>query len=130
MAITASARPGTFYGWRVVAGAFVLAVFGWGIGFYGPPVFLHAVQEKRHWPLLFVSSMVTTHFLVGALVVANLSRLYRRFGVAAVTEVGAPSYTSGVQMWNGTMATLKPKPTTNSAAPAISSGLGTVPAAT
>jgi hypothetical protein len=40
-----------FYGWRVVAGAFVLAVFGWGMGFYGPPVFLHAVQEARdgHW---------------------------------------------------------------------------------
>ena len=30
---------GTFYGWRVVGAAFVLAVFGWGMGFYGPPVF-------------------------------------------------------------------------------------------
>jgi hypothetical protein len=36
-----------FFGWRVVAGTFVLAVFGWGLGFYGPPVYLHAVQEAR-----------------------------------------------------------------------------------
>src|SRR5438046_10584711 len=28
----------------------------------------------------------------------------------AVTHVGAPWYASGVHMWNGTAATLKPKP--------------------
>jgi hypothetical protein len=33
-----AAKPGMFYGWRVVAAAFVLAVFGWGLGFYGPPI--------------------------------------------------------------------------------------------
>ncbi len=33
-----------FYGWTVVAAAFVVAVFGWGVGFYGPPVFLQAVR--------------------------------------------------------------------------------------
>ena len=33
-----------FYGWRVVGAAFVLAMFGWGVGFYGPPVYLHAVR--------------------------------------------------------------------------------------
>ena len=32
----------------------------------------------------------------------------------AVTEVGAPWYTSGVHMWNGTAATLKPNPTITS----------------
>ena len=31
----------------------------------------------------------------------------------AVTGVGAPSYTSGTHMWNGTAATLKPKLTTS-----------------
>ena len=35
-----------FYGWRVVGAAFVLAIFGWGLGFYGPPVYLHAVREQ------------------------------------------------------------------------------------
>ncbi len=30
--------------------------------------------------------------------------------ISAVTGVGAPSYTSGVHMWNGTAATLNAKP--------------------
>jgi hypothetical protein len=43
----------------------------------------------------------------------------------AVTADGAPSYTSGAHMWNGTVATLKPKPMSIIAMPAISSGLET-----
>jgi hypothetical protein len=39
-----------FYGWTVVAAAFVVAIFGWGVGFYGPPIFLKAVQDTRGWP--------------------------------------------------------------------------------
>ena len=74
-----------FHGWKVVATAFLVAMFGWGFGFYGPPVFLHAVQRAHGWPLAVVSGAVTLHFLFGALVVANLPRLYRRLGVPAVT---------------------------------------------
>ena len=88
-----------FFGWRVVAGAFVLAVFGWGMGFYGPPVYLHAVQEARHWSVVLVSAAVTTHFLVGAIVVANLAALYRRFGLPAVTKTGALLLAAGVLGW-------------------------------
>jgi hypothetical protein len=93
------ARPAAFYGWRVVGAAFVLAVFGWGVGFYGPPVFLQAVREARGWPLLLVSSAVTTHFLVGAIVTANLPRLYRRFGVPSITKLGALSLAVGIAGW-------------------------------
>src|SRR6516165_2224593 len=41
----------------------------------------------------------------------------------AVTGVGAPWYTSGVHMWNGTAATLKPNPTIKKAMPATSTPL-------
>ena len=61
-----------FHGWRVVGAAFVLAVFGWGMGFYGPPVFLRVIGEERGWPLALVSTAVTVHFLVGALAGASL----------------------------------------------------------
>lgn len=88
-----------FFGWRVVAGAFVLATFGWGLGFYGPPVYLHAVQEERQWSVVLVSSAVTVHFLVGAVVVANLPALYRRFGLPAVTKSGAVLLALGVVGW-------------------------------
>lgn len=89
----------TFFGWRVVAGAFLLATFGWGLGFYGPPVYLHAVQEARGWSTVLVSTAVTVHFLVGAIVVANLPALYRRFGLPAITRTGAVVLALGVLGW-------------------------------
>ena len=98
-ATTAQAKPGAFYGWRVVGAAFIVAIFGWGLGFYGPPVYLHAVRELRGWSLALVSVAVTAHFLIGAIVVATLPKLYRRFGVSAVTKAGALSLGAGVTGW-------------------------------
>ena len=89
----------TFYGWRVVAAVFVLAAFGWGLGYYGPPVYLHAVHEMRGWSLNVVSTAVTVHFLFGAIVIANLPRLYRRFGLARVTKAGSLALATGVTGW-------------------------------
>lgn len=84
----------------MVGGAFTLAVFGWGTGFYGPPVFLHAVREARDWPLGLISAAVTTHFVIGALVVANLPGLYHRFGNAAVTKSAALASAIGIVGWS------------------------------
>jgi MFS family permease len=97
----ASAKQNTrkFYGWRVVAGAFTLAVFGWGLGFYGPPIYLQAVLETRGWSLALVSTAITTHYLLGAVVVANLPRLYRRFSVATVAKFGSLSLALGIVGW-------------------------------
>jgi hypothetical protein len=88
-----------FFGWRVVAAVFVLAMFGWGLGFYGPPIWLHAVRETRGWPPALVSAAVTVHFLAGALTVAGLPRLYERFGVAAVTKAGSIALAAGIIGW-------------------------------
>lgn len=89
-----------FFGWRVVAAVFVLAMFGWGLGFYGPPVYLHAVREERGWSLALVSTAVTAHFLFGALVVANLPRLYKRYRVSTVTKVGCFALACGIVGWS------------------------------
>jgi MFS family permease len=89
----------SFYGWRVVAAAFVLAVFGWGLGFYGPPIYLQAVRATRGWSLALVSTAVTLHFLIGAALVANLPAIYRRFGLAPVTRMGALLLAIGVTGW-------------------------------
>lgn len=88
-----------FHGWRVVAAAFVLAMFGWGLGFYGPPVYLQTVREARGWSVSLVSAAVTTHYLFGALVIANLPRIYARFGIPAVTKAGSLSLGLGVCGW-------------------------------
>jgi hypothetical protein len=84
MSTSSTPTPATtspFHGWRVAWGTFILAIFGWGLGFYGPPVYLHAVAEARGWSVALVSAAVTVHFLSGAILVANLPRLYARFGL-------------------------------------------------
>ena len=62
-------------------------------------MYLHAVQEARGWSLALVSTAVTVHLIIGALVVANLPALYRRFGLPAVTKAGAVSLAVGVFGW-------------------------------
>src|SRR4051812_34331919 len=88
-----------FYGWRVVAAAFVLAFFGWGLGFYGPPVYLHAIREARGFSLAVVSTAVTVHYLTGAFVAANVPALYRRFGLPATTVAAAILLATGICGW-------------------------------
>lgn len=99
MSAGAAERPAAFFGWRVAWAAFAVAVFGWGVGFYGPPVFLHAIREARGWPVWLVSAAVTCHFLLGALAVANLAALHRRFGLVAVTRAGGAAAALGVLGW-------------------------------
>jgi len=92
-------NPRPFFGWCVVVATFLLAIFGWGVGFYGPPVFLYAVVARTGWPVALVSAAVTVHFLVGAGVVANLPRLYRRLGVPVVTVMGSALLAVGIAGW-------------------------------
>ncbi|MFO1327160.1 MAG: MFS transporter [Rubrivivax sp.] len=77
-----------------------MAMLGWGTGFYGPPVFLHAVVQRTGWPLAWVSAAVTVHFLVGALVVTRLPRLHARFGVGPVALAGSAVTALGVLGWS------------------------------
>ncbi|MDP3545377.1 MAG: MFS transporter [Phreatobacter sp.] len=89
-----------FFGWTVVWAASALAVCGWGLGFYGPPIYLHVIHQTRGWPLARVSAAVTTHYLVGALTVANLPAIYARWGIARATKAGALALSLGVLGWS------------------------------
>jgi MFS family permease len=88
-----------FFGPCAVRSAFVLAVFGWGVGFYGPSIYLAEVIGRTGWALSLVSSAVTLHFLFGAIVIANLPRLYARVGLPATTACGAALTALGVLGW-------------------------------
>ena len=93
------AQTTTFHGWRVAWAAFVLAIFGWGLGFYGPPVFLKVLHEQHGWPIVLISTAVTVHFLVGALSGANMPALHRRFGAAPITRICVIAMGSGLMLW-------------------------------
>ncbi|UZE15875.1 MFS transporter [Pseudomonas sp. B21-054] len=88
-----------FFGKTVLACTFVLAIIGWGIGFYGPPIYMQAVMERTGWPIAQVSTAVTLHFLSGTIVIANLPRLYARFGIPAITLLGSIVLGIGVNIW-------------------------------
>ncbi len=88
-----------FFGWRVVAAAFVVAMFTWGINFYGPSVYLHALHAREGWPASLIAAAITLHFLASAVVVTTLPRLHRRFGLVAVTRAGMLCCALGVVGW-------------------------------
>ncbi len=92
-------RQTSFFGWKVVWAAFVVAMFGYGVGFYGLPAFLHAVEAGRGWPVWIASAAVTCHLLAGALIVTRLAQLHTRFGVVAVTRAGAMAAALGLLGW-------------------------------
>ena len=86
-------------GWRVVWVAFVVAVFGWGAGFYGPAVYLPTLHQTRGWSLSTLSAAIAAHYLVSAVLITALPEAYRRFGVRQVTFAGAVLAGAGALAW-------------------------------
>ncbi len=89
-----------FFGPQVVRATFVMAMFGWGFGFYGPSIFLHNVVHRTGWSLILVSAAVTVHYLFGALVVTQLPSLHRRYGVGPTALAGSTCAALGVWGWS------------------------------
>lgn len=67
-------------GWRVVAVCFLVATFGWGLGFYGQSVYLAELHRLHDWPTSLISSATTFFYLFGALAVAFISEAIRGLG--------------------------------------------------
>jgi MFS family permease len=89
-----------FFGWSVAWSAFTIAVFAWGIGFYGPSVFLQSLHESQGWPISQISMAITAHFLLSAIVIAYLPEIHRRLGIAKTTFVGAAVTAVGLILWS------------------------------
>jgi MFS family permease len=85
--------------WKVVWVAFVVAVFGWGLGFYGPAVYLPTLHAARGWSIAILSTAITAHYLLSAALIAGLPEAYRRFGVGKVTMAGATLAGVGTIAW-------------------------------
>lgn len=88
-----------FPGWSVAWVAFTVAVFSWGVGFYGPSVFLQTLHATRGWPISMISAAVTAHFLLSAVIVAYLPELHRSFGIANAITAGALLSAVGICAW-------------------------------
>lgn len=69
-----------YEGWRIVAVCFMLATFGWGLGFYGQSVYVAELQRARGWPTSLISSGTTFFYLFGALLVVFVGEAVRKYG--------------------------------------------------
>ena len=69
-----------YEGWRIVLVCFLLATFGWGLGFYGQSVYVAELHRLRGWPASLISSGTTFFYLSGAALVAFVSEAIRAFG--------------------------------------------------
>src|SRR5438128_3479270 len=67
-------------GWRIVVVCFLLATFGWGLGFYGQSVYVAELHRLRGWPASLMSSGTSFFYLFGAALVAFVSEAIKAFG--------------------------------------------------
>src|SRR5438067_13578373 len=92
----ASMRARYFYGWNVVGATFVMALFSFGLGFYGLAVYVAALQRMHGWSASAVSAPVTVYYVAGALLTMAIADLYERFGPRAIVAGGSVAMAAGV----------------------------------
>lgn len=71
-------------GWRVVFACFLSAVFAWGFGFYAHGIYLVELQKAHGWSTGLISSIVTGHYVLGALLLPRIAWAIGRFGPRVV----------------------------------------------
>jgi len=81
-------RGTPFFGWYVVAGCFLMAIGSWGLGFYGPGVYLAHLTVARGWPVASVSFAITLYFWIGAVLIMTSGPLLDRLGPRGATTLG------------------------------------------
>jgi len=91
-------RARYFYGWNVVGATFVMALFSFGLGFYGVTVYVATLQRLHGWSAAAVSAPVTVYYVAGALLTMVIGGVYGRFGPRAVVIAGSVAMAIGLIM--------------------------------
>jgi MFS family permease len=85
-----------YHGWIVVAAAFLVALYGFGLGFYGPGMYLVALKALHGWPTAELSLAITTYYVFGAtLLFFCIGPLFDRHGAQKVVVVGTVAMACG-----------------------------------
>lgn len=91
-----TARPIT--GARVVATSFVMAVFAWGLGFYGLSVYSQFLGVEGRWSLGLMSAATTVYFVAGSVCIGLADRLAVRIGRRRVGLLGIVMLAGGAML--------------------------------
>jgi MFS family permease len=85
--VATAAKP--YQGWLVVAAAFLVAMFGFGLGFYGPGIYLVALKARHGWSTDELSAAITLYYAIGAaLLFLVVGPAFARSGARAVVLIG------------------------------------------
>jgi MFS family permease len=88
-----------YHGWLVVAAAFLVALYGFGLGFYGPGIYLVTLKALHGWPTSELSSAITTYYVLGAtLLFFRVGPLFDRHGARKVVVVGTVAMACGMML--------------------------------
>ena len=80
---------GLYHGWWVVFCTFVIALYGWGLGFYGLSLYLVALTKIHGWSPAVISSAITFFYLAGAFLVMQVGDAIQKRGARVIVLVGA-----------------------------------------
>jgi len=95
--IRAAPAAEAYWGWLVVAAAFLVAMFGFGLGFYGPGIYLVALEARHGWSIEALSVPITTYYVFGAaLLFFVVGPLFDRWGARAVVTIGTIAMACGL----------------------------------
>ena len=91
-----------YHGWFVVAAAFLIAMFGFGLGFYGPGVYLVALEARHGWSVAELSPAVTAYYVLGVtLLFFCVGPLFARQGSRQVVATGTVALACGLFLLAG-----------------------------
>jgi MFS family permease len=86
-----------YWGWPVVAAAFLVATFGFGLGFYGPGIYLVALKTRHGWSTGELSAAITMYYVFGAgLLFFVVGPLFDRWGPRIVVTIGTFAMACGL----------------------------------
>lgn len=84
--------------WPMVFACFCTGVVAWGLGFYGPGIYLAELQRLHHWPSGLISAATTTYYLASAALLPLVHNAVARLGPRAVLGGGAMILALGVSL--------------------------------
>jgi MFS family permease len=89
-------RAKLYRGWLVVLAAFFVGMFGFGLGFYGPGIYLVALKARHGWSTEELSLAITAYYVLGAtLLFLIVGAAFERWGPRAVVTVGVLALAAG-----------------------------------
>ena len=85
-----------FAGWTVVGVAFLIAMFAFGIGFYGVGLYMVVLHDRLGWPVSLISLAITGYYVLSAAMITVVGDAFDRYGARRVLLVAIGGLATGV----------------------------------